>query len=134
MTTTVNRILLGSTRDDAKLVIHWANEAAVRGGSFTVENKYDGNWFSVITINWPSEKVKEEVTKQDDPLGSAEWHQGLFSLVCSIDNLASARIDAFNDSYDSGWLDAMSKVKELIQKWRTSRIASLAPLRATSKK
>lgn len=56
MTTTVNRLLLNSAREDAKLVLKWADLAASRGGSFSVVNEYsDGNWVSIVTINWPEE-------------------------------------------------------------------------------
>lgn len=64
MTTTISRILLNSTRADAALVLKWAHIAAENGGSFSVKNEWvDSNWYSTITINWPSEAMR--ATAQD---------------------------------------------------------------------
>lgn len=60
-TTTVNRILLNSDREDAKIVRKWADQAAAAGGSFSVKNAYeDGAWYSTIVINWPDLPAKTE--------------------------------------------------------------------------
>lgn len=53
-TQTTSRVLLNSARDDAKMVLKWADLAAAQGGSFSVVNEYRGDdWYSVIVINWP---------------------------------------------------------------------------------
>ena len=55
-TTTVSRFLLNSQREDAKLVLRWAEIAAANGGSFSVKNEWitsESNWFTTVTINWP---------------------------------------------------------------------------------
>jgi hypothetical protein len=52
--TTTSRFLLNSQREDAKLVLKWADWAAANGGSFSVINEWrESNWFSTIVINWP---------------------------------------------------------------------------------
>lgn len=62
MIATVSKILLNSERDDAKLVIKWADHCAKNGGSFSVVNTYEvGAWISIVTINWPDgENVERE--------------------------------------------------------------------------
>ena len=63
MTTTVSRFLLGSERDDAKLVLKWADECAKHGGSFSVRNAYEeGTYYSTVTINWPEGMKVPEAT------------------------------------------------------------------------
>lgn len=65
MTTTVSRILLNSEREDAKLVLKWADHSASHGGSFSVVNSYEGgSWISTVTINWPADVAVPEAARK----------------------------------------------------------------------
>jgi len=63
MSQTTSRVLMNSDREDAKLVLKWADRAAANGGSFSVVNSYvssEGAWMSTFVINWPAAALSEE--------------------------------------------------------------------------
>lgn len=65
MSTTISKILLNSERDDAKLVLKWADQSASNGGSFSVVNSYEaGSWISTVTINWPAGVATPNATRK----------------------------------------------------------------------
>lgn len=51
--TTVNRLLLNRDDSEKVLVLKWANLAASNGGSFQIIQRYESEWVSYVTINWP---------------------------------------------------------------------------------
>ena len=64
MITTVNKYLLNSTRPAVLLLLKWADLAAKNGGSFTIEEKYAGDWLTTVTINWPGNMNIKDFEKE----------------------------------------------------------------------
>ncbi|QMV33107.1 hypothetical protein KMC49_gp39 [Ralstonia phage Firinga] len=52
--TTVSEILFGDrNKEERALLLHWCELAASQGGSFSITERWTGNWLQVFTINWP---------------------------------------------------------------------------------
>ncbi len=51
--TTISKLLLNRQDNEKALVLKWAELAARQGGSFHITQRYEGDWLSIVTINWP---------------------------------------------------------------------------------
>lgn len=54
MRTTVSKILLSSSdKEHDELLRECCRYVMERGGSFSIETRYEDNWVRIFTINWP---------------------------------------------------------------------------------
>lgn len=69
MTTTVSQIKFGSASEagNKELLLKWCDDAAANGGSFSIETKYTGDWYTTYTINWPDGCTPTTPTKGPTP-------------------------------------------------------------------
>lgn len=60
MTTTVSKVLFGKTHD-CELLRKWCDEAAIQGGTFSINQEiFAGDWYCVYTINWPERGLADK--------------------------------------------------------------------------